>query len=324
MQSLHNKYGNVVRIAPNELSYRTAQAWKDIYSSATNFPRDTSFYHASRRKAPSILVAPDKIHNRQKRAIMRAFTDSAIKEHEKILRPFVDAFIARMEKCCLSGIQRVDISGWYNFIMFDFMAKELFGEPLGCVETGTTHPWIEMLFASIKVWAFLSIPKYFPFAAGILKPLVLVWCRDLLRHRDEKFHSVASKTAHRSQQSDIPTFNTYITSSKDPKVYLTPEETLANNSFLMMAGSETTATLLSGCTYWVLKSPMIHDTLVAQIGKRFSSPSEITFAALADFAYLRAVLLEALRMYPPLPLGMPRVVPAGGAVVDGRYVPGNV
>lgn len=31
IHSLHEKYGSVVRIAPDELSYTDAQAWKDIY-----------------------------------------------------------------------------------------------------------------------------------------------------------------------------------------------------------------------------------------------------------------------------------------------------
>lgn len=31
MLKLHEKYGPVVRISPNELSYTDAQAWKDIY-----------------------------------------------------------------------------------------------------------------------------------------------------------------------------------------------------------------------------------------------------------------------------------------------------
>lgn len=34
IKELHDQYGEVVRIAPNELSYNTSQAWKDIYGSS--------------------------------------------------------------------------------------------------------------------------------------------------------------------------------------------------------------------------------------------------------------------------------------------------
>ncbi|KAL9116200.1 MAG: hypothetical protein Q9227_000571 [Pyrenula ochraceoflavens] len=31
-----------------------------------------------------------------------------------------------------------------------------------------------------------------------------------------------------------------------------------------------------------------------------------------------------MRMYPPLPLALPRIVPPGGDTVDGYFVPGGV
>lgn len=31
LKALHDIYGPVVRVAPNELSFITAEAWKDIY-----------------------------------------------------------------------------------------------------------------------------------------------------------------------------------------------------------------------------------------------------------------------------------------------------
>jgi cytochrome P450 len=56
---------------------------------------------------------------------------------------------------------------------------------------------------------------------------------------------------------------------------------------------------------------------------RYKSSSEIT-SLTATFPYLTAVIQEALRMYPPVPFGMPRVVPKGGETVDGLSVPGGV
>lgn len=35
MIKLHKKYGPVLRIAPDELSYASAQAWQDIYGSSS-------------------------------------------------------------------------------------------------------------------------------------------------------------------------------------------------------------------------------------------------------------------------------------------------
>ncbi|KAL8847977.1 MAG: hypothetical protein Q9221_006993 [Calogaya cf. arnoldii] len=46
-KALHDQYGPVVRISPNQLSFITAGAWKDIYglkSDRTEFAKDPHFY----------------------------------------------------------------------------------------------------------------------------------------------------------------------------------------------------------------------------------------------------------------------------------------
>ncbi|KAE8133593.1 cytochrome P450 [Aspergillus pseudotamarii] len=322
VQLLHDQYGDVVRVAPDELSYRNQQAWKDIHGHSRNFPKDMRFYHISKNKAPSVLVAPDGVHRRQKRAILRAFSEPAQKSHECLLHPFVDTLIHKLQQKVEDNNSVVDITEWYNYVMFDFMALELFGESLGCLEDGVYHPWVDMLFGSIKAWAFLSQSKYFPTISWMIKIAGLLFYSDLLQHRTTKFDSIAARVPGDVESDlDQPTFTTYIKARNDPQSILSREEILSNHSFMMMAGSETTATLLSGCTFYILKHPEVHKELSCLIRNRFSSPLEITFSSLADISYLRAVLQEALRMYPPLPLGMPRVVPSGGAIVSGQFVP---
>ena len=46
--------------------------------------------------------------------------------------------------------------------------------------------------------------------------------------------------------------------------------------------------------------------------------------AVSRLPYLRAVCLESLRLYPPLPFGLPRVVPKNGAMIDGYVIPTGV
>lgn len=40
-----------------------------------------------------------------------------------------------------------------------------------------------------------------------------------------------------------------------------------------------------------------------------------------DGEYLEAVILEGLRILPPIPMSQPRVVPAGGRVIEGCLIP---
>lgn len=61
MKRLHDQYRGVVRIAPDELSDRNEEAWKDIYGLLRKFPREMRFCNVSKRKAPSVVAAPDNV-----------------------------------------------------------------------------------------------------------------------------------------------------------------------------------------------------------------------------------------------------------------------
>ena len=92
----------------------------------------------------------------------------------------------------------------------------------------------------------------------------------------------------------------------------------------MIAGTETTATALSGTTYRLLKNPEVLKTLVEEVRSAFSDFDDISLEELARQKYLHAVLQEGLRMYPPVPIALPRRTPKDGSVVNGQWVPGDV
>lgn len=91
-----------------------------------------------------------------------------------------------------------------------------------------------------------------------------------------------------------------------------------------IAGSETTATTLATVTCYLLKNPDMLRKLQEEVRSSFSSFDQININSAARLKYVQAVCLEALRVFPPLPLGLPRVVPKDGEVVDGHFVDGGV
>jgi cytochrome P450 len=45
---------------------------------------------------------------------------------------------------------------------------------------------------------------------------------------------------------------------------------------------------------------------------------------LGSLTYMNACIEEGLRIFPPVPIGLLRTVPKGGAVIDGHQVAGGV
>ncbi|OMP85118.1 Isotrichodermin C-15 hydroxylase, partial [Diplodia seriata] len=90
------------------------------------------------------------------------------------------------------------------------------------------------------------------------------------------------------------------------------------------AGSGTMATLLSGLTYHLLMNPEKMRKLVEEIQEQIQKEEVLTIDNLRQLKYSQACFGEGLRVYPPVPSGLPRVTPKGGNTVFAHHVPENV
>lgn len=111
-------------------------------------------------------------------------------------------------------------------------------------------------------------------------------------------------------------------------------ELVETSRVLIVGGAETTATLLTGLLYYLCARPSnspAEPILTTDIRVKFSSPDEITLAALQEMSpiknvtYLDACINEALRLFPPLPGNLRRIVGEEGKWISGKYVwPGTL
>ena len=112
--------------------------------------------------------------------------------------------------------------------------------------------------------------------------------------------------------------------NNDKEGGMSEEEIISMAQVLLVAGTETSATLLSGATYYLTKNPQTIERLKLEVRGAFSSPDGISIEATARLPYLNAVIEESLRMYPPTAVRLPRRTDAQGANICGMYVPPNV
>lgn len=121
--------------------------------------------------------------------------------------------------------------------------------------------------------------------------------------------------------TENPDFWSLVLKAQEKSRGLTRDEMHANSQVLMTAGTETTATLLSGVTYFLCRHPANMARLCKEIRSAFSSSDDMSLATLPKLEYLHACLEEALRIYPPAAFGLPRVVPPEGGSLDGQPLP---
>lgn len=105
-----------------------------------------------------------------------------------------------------------------------------------------------------------------------------------------------------------------------------PTELIGEALLLVVAGADTTSTTLSGVFFYLLENPRILKKLQKEVREAFGNVEEITWSGgkLNDLVYLRACIDESMRMSPPVPTLLDRLVLPGGATVDKTFVPGGI
>lgn len=313
-----------MRTGPDEVSYTNAQAWKDVYAHRKpghdEFSRDAASMPPSVNGVPNIIEANRENHTRYRRLLSHAFSDKGLREQESLIMAYVDLLISRLRE---SEDDVQDVAKWYNWTTFDLIGDLAFGESFHCLETHSTHPWISFIFGSVKAVPIITLLCRY----GVFSILLPLLPKSLLKARQEHYDFSKEKVIRRMRLGkDRGDFMDHVLKHDEKDKGMTLEELVSNSSLLVLAGSETTATLLSGVTYYLSRkeNARVMEKLLTEIRGTFTNDAEITIVAVAQLKYLGAVLEEALRMYPPVPLGQQRVVPSPGELVLGRWLPGGV
>ncbi|KAA8641482.1 uncharacterized protein ATNIH1004_001947 [Aspergillus tanneri] len=143
IRDLHVKYGKVIRIAPDELSFVDGDAWKPIYGTRPGHgqkPKDVRVFPPTANNVPSIIQSNDADHSRFRRLLSHAFSGNN-RGQEPIVRGYIDLLIQRLHENANDENKPVDMVSWYNYTTFDVIGDLAFGEPFGCLEESRYHPW---------------------------------------------------------------------------------------------------------------------------------------------------------------------------------------
>jgi cytochrome P450 len=321
---LHLKYGPVVRYAPNNLSYTDERAWKEIYGFKKPAPfKNPEAYGVPPNKVPGLLSAGDEAHSRMRRVFSHAFSDKALKEQEPLFVKYIDVLVSKIKEMATAEPEKpIDIVRWLNFTTFDIMGDLTFGEPLGLLEKSDYTPWAALIFQVLRAGTYIRVLKMSPLINAVLK----LWIpRSLKKKRDEHFNFSIDRVNKRlDTKSERPDIWGLVLRQQELGRGLSLDEMHSNAGLFMGAGTETTATELSGLLYYLLSNPTKMDILVKEIREAFPTEEDMSMERIAKLEYLHACLEESLRMYPPVPIGLPRIVSGNGTKICDDIIPAGV
>ncbi|EAA64119.1 hypothetical protein AN8905.2 [Aspergillus nidulans FGSC A4] len=296
IHDLHKKYGSTVRIAPNEISFASLEAIKEIYGSGGSGYDKTEL---------TMFSTLDKhSHSQRKRELADRYAMSNILREEHV-SAIVDRARAVVSRCAASA-ESVDVYVWLHCYALDGVTNFMFS-PGGLHSLDSEHDFKIMeeltyhqsLQKNLLHYYLPTVAAYFP---PCLTPrrspktneYVLKMCAQQLPSQ----HSLVAKLARK----DSPLNHTQVAAEcKDH----------------MAAGIDTTGDGLC-FLMWKLSQPhniRFQERLWEEL--RTARPD----IPLDKLPYLDAVVKEGLRCAPPIPMSFPRYVPTGGRSIDGHFVP---
>ena len=356
LQLAHEKYGDIVRTGPNSLSFRSAQAVHDIYTDrkanlVKNGWAGTSYAMNAVANTHSLIDRP--LHAKRRRLLANAFSESALKSMEVYVLQEIRSFCDYMGQAkskptpadgALNGSpdkgtwgQPRNIGKWANLLTLDVLGELAFGKSFDAMKQGY-HMLGEMLLSSSELsqriahlpsllraiihplvrqeWLISRIPSK-TFAQKVEFRATML---PLLKNRFALEEAMKGKPKQ-DQRTD---FMHYLIAAKDPETggKFAPRDLIGEAALLVGAGSDTSSTALSGIFFYLVRNHMALKKLQTEVRSAFSDVEEIkTGLKLSSLHYLRACIDEGLRMTPPVPGVLSRLILPGGATIDGHRLP---
>ncbi|KAK7056360.1 hypothetical protein VNI00_002914 [Paramarasmius palmivorus] len=314
---LHARYGPIVRIGPNELSVVEKTLIPHIFG-VQGMPKGPIW--DGRRITPSnsrnqgnysLIGQRNSLRHAQlRKAWNRAFSAEALLDYQDIVVNRARELANQLEAACKRNEGQVDIAKWISYFSFDFMGDLAFGCSFDLLQRGDKDGYQASMD---KALILPSLTQHVPWLAHAIRLLPVG------SSATGAFGAFAVRQAkNRSTQNVIRkdlfyhlVNNTYSEEEASPFPLIVSNAVLA-----IIAGSDTTASVLSNIVYYLLSSPLYLERLREEIDQSFPSiydgSTSLDAARLAELPWLNAVINETLRLQPPVPTGLQRAPEQGG------------
>nr|POE87791.1 palmitoyltransferase akr1 [Quercus suber] len=312
LDRLHDIYGPVIRINPDEIHVRESTFFDTLYAGPGH--RRDKWERANRANASPGSVASavsHDLHRARRAAINPFFSKRAITQLESGVRERVERLVARLHTDYAGTDRVVDIGAAFTAVTFDVISEYCFDDCYNVLDEPDFGPRWKALMGGL--FEAVPVTKQFPIVARIMAALPSWLVQKLMPDMevfmglklqiDKKVREVYAeyRTSSHASASQVPAktlFDGIMQSTLPPSEKSV--ERLSDESFvLLVAGGETTARVMT-----VIIAQLIENSsLLARLREELDSvmekelpPSRI----LEELPLLKAVIQEGNRFATPV------------------------
>lgn len=322
LRHYHQKYGKVMRIAPNSISISDPAAILDIYVTGGGFPKDSRYQNFDLGLLKTIFSSTDTAYRDVRaKAVAPLFSPAQLRAEsgpEGVIGSCIAEFVTQLRGFKDARV-KTDLLDLCARLSIDIVTGYLLGQRYGGLHESTqgedaklsANPFIHAIVAFSR---FSYLPsRWFKLIYAVSQHL------NTNEHIIESFMKLdqfINNVMKRTETADS-------TGSKKPNasfyqerlvsVHVSVEETAAQSKAIVFAGADSTAVMLTTILFHLIRNSSARARLQAEIRSDRREGH-----ALEQLPFLRACIKEGLRVGMANPMCLTRVVPEGPGLQVGE------
>ncbi|KAF7336928.1 Cytochrome P450 [Mycena venus] len=311
IKALHDQYGRIVRTGPNTVSFLSASAIKQIYTSSSALDKTTA-YDIRSMDGQGIFFFKDKVaHAPRRRLWIKSFSDHALSQyHDKLVlevEHLIHCLLQRMAKNGQVDLAKVLPQYAYDNTNTIFFSGNAFSSLLDSDDPDKIVPGGTSMFEMTELF-------------GHMEPLFhLVSCIPGISLSFERL-SIAAAERRLKNGCTFQDGISYWFDGDDSQPKMNPGDLPIESGILLIGGADTTGGVLVLLLYFLITNSKWIALIRKELEMLKDGAPDLWLRSLDQLVILNAVIQESLRLGTPFP-GFPRATPTGGIVIDGYYVP---
>ncbi|THY81676.1 putative P450 monooxygenase [Aureobasidium pullulans] len=328
---LHKDLGPLVRIGPNEVVTNDPGTIKKISGTDERWARDPFYLTGKFNPYHDNLFSrlDPKEHKWAKSRTLAAYSGRETPDLEVGVNNLIETLIAKIASKYAAPTANsqtacfLDLGKTSCYFTLDVITRLAFGREFGYLEHEKDH--YNFLGSLHDLWPQMSTCADVPWIRKFLfsKPfLTLLGPKTTDKAGFGALMGVAEHHVAKRFSPDAKPQQDMLGSMMKHGLNQTECET--EGLFMIIAGTESTASAIRSALVHTITTPRVYKALKQEITKAMADgtvSSPISMVEARNLPYLRAVVYEGLRMRPPLIGYFPKVVPRGGEEILGHHLP---
>ncbi|KAL2835369.1 cytochrome P450 [Aspergillus pseudoustus] len=341
-RDIHQKYGPIVRVGPNEVSVADYRAIPVIYGVGSKFTKTPFYTLMSPIYQGSIMDSMFSTrdatrHKYLKSSVAQIFSMTNMRNFECYADECTQIFIDAMLD--LEGTP-VDFSHWLQWYAFDVIGSITFRRRFGFMEKrkdvnnmiakiDTGLQYVKVLgqlpggmLGSLQ-WVLFRLDGAFQRIGMTLLPDTMDRFTKITEEEVDRYENSVATVGVDSQRTD---FLAQLREKEKRLGKISQRDMINHLSNNLLAGSDTTAISLRAIFYYVIKNPQVYGKVQNEIDEadRENRLSKfVTYEECLKLPYLQAIMKEAMRLHPGVGFPLERYTPSEGAEICGHTLQGG-